>query len=87
MTTEKKKVERVLHLNLEVSDEWILVTSIDGETGEQYTLDFENERDSSGKWVGEFRKPENIMLRIGMEVWSWLSIMMEELDADDEDGE
>jgi hypothetical protein len=86
MKTEKNKVERILHLNLEVTDKWICVTSIDNETGETYTLDFQNERDRYGAWVGEYRKPENIMMRIGMEVWPWIQIMFDEYDAVDEDG-
>ena len=80
MNTEKKKVERVLHLNLEVTDDFLCVTSIDNETGETYTLDFEHK----GFDVSP-RKPRDIMLRIGMEVWSWLEIAMTDFEhLDDE---
>jgi len=82
MNTEEKKVERILHLNLQVSDDWIVVTSIDNESGETYALDFENESKSPNGWTR--RQPRDIQLRIGMEVWSWLSMMMEDLDAMDE---
>lgn len=68
MNTEKKKVERLLHLNLEVTDKLICVTSIEGESGETYCMDFARDR-----------KPEEIMMRVGLEVWSWLWVMMDEL--------
>ena len=85
MNTEKKKVERILHLNLEVTEDFLCVTSIDDESAETYTLDFRRGTNSDGV---PYHKPEDIMMRIGMEVWSWLEVAMMDYDhLDDEDGE
>lgn len=82
MNTEKKKLDRVLHLNLEITDDWLYVTSIDNETGETYTLDFEHKGADFSP-----RTPHDIMLRIGMEVWSWIEILRDNFESMDEDGE
>lgn len=76
MNSEKNRVERILHLNLEVTDDFICVTSIEGESGETYCMDF-----------GRDRKPEQIMMRVGLEVWSWLSMMTDELNRMKQEGE
>ena len=84
MTTEKKKLDRVLHLNLEVSDDFLCVTSIDNESGETYCMDFNRGVDANGV---PYHKPEDIMMRVGMEVWSWIEILRDNFESMDEDGE
>jgi hypothetical protein len=84
MTTEKKKLDRVLHLNLEMTDEFLCVTSIDNETGETYCMDFQRGTNADGV---PYHKPEDIMMRVGMEVWSWIEILRDNFDSMDEDGE
>lgn len=85
MNTEKKKVERVLHLNLEVTEDFFCVTSIDNESAETYTLDFRRGVNEDGV---PYHKPIDIMTRIGMEVWSWLQIAADDFEhLDDGDGE
>lgn len=77
----KDKIERIIHLNLEVDDRFICVTSIDNESGEQYTLDFTRGVDGDGV---PYHKPESIMMRIGMEVWSWIAMMLDKYDNEEE---
>lgn len=84
MTTEKKKLDRVLHLNLEITDEFLCVTSIDNESGESYCMDFRRGTNADGV---PYHKPEDIMMRVGMEVWSWIEILRDNFDSMDEDGE
>ena len=84
MTTEKKKLDRVLHLNLEMTDDFLCVTSIDNETGETYCMDFQRGANADGV---PYHKPEDIMMRVGMEVWSWIEILRDNFDSMDEDGE
>jgi hypothetical protein len=84
MTTEKKKLDRVLHLNLEITDDFLCVTSIDGESGEAYCMDFRRGTNADGV---PYHKPEDIMMRVGIEVWSWIEILRDNFDSMDEDGE
>ena len=84
MNTEKKKLDRVLHLNLEMTDEFLCVTSIDNESGETYCMDFRRGTNADGV---PYHKPEDIMMRVGMEVWSWIEILRDNFDSMDEDGE
>lgn len=79
---EKKKLDRVLHLNLEMTDEFLCVTSIDSISGESYCLDFRRDTNEEGV---PYHKPRDIMLRIGMEVWSWIEILREEFEHMDEE--
>ena len=76
MNNPKNELTKTLELTLSVSDEWLVVESYEPESGEIYALDFENESNNPDGWTK--RKPENIMMRIGMEVWSWLSLMLDE---------
>ena len=84
MNAEKKKLDRVLHLNLEMTDEFLCVTSIDNESGETYCMDFRRGTNADGV---PYHKPEDIMMRVGMEVWSWIEILRDNFDSMDEDGE
>lgn len=84
MTTEKKKLDRVLHLNLEMTDEFLCVTSIDNETGETYCMDFRRGKNADGV---PYHKPEDIMMRVGMEVWSWIEILRDNFESMEDDGE
>lgn len=82
MTTEKKKLDRVLHLNLEMTDDFLCVTSIDNESGETYCMDFRRGTNADGV---PYHKPEDIMMRVGMEVWSWIEILRDNFESMEED--
>lgn len=82
MNTEKKKLDRVLHLNLEMTDDFLCVTSIDNESGETYCMDFRRGTNADGV---PYHKPENIMMRVGMEVYSWIEILRDDFESMDEE--
>lgn len=65
----KRKMKRTLDVTLEVDENFNCVTVLDPQSGSCYTLDFERGR-----------QPEHLMMRVGMEIWSWVSLMRDEFD-------
>ena len=71
-----KRIEKALDLSLTVERDSLIVDSYQPECGDSYRMVFSRNESKS-----------EIATRIGYEVLSWLELMMDEFDENEDDGE